>query len=94
MILRAASRAARTSSSVGAGRSGAFQAWASEGLEMTQRTDHSSSASISAAPTRRISDSREGNPCTTLARRLISRLALSWTLLVRILILCDAGNAR
>ena len=56
MILRAASRAARTSSSVGAGRSGAFQAWASEGLEMTQRTDHSSSASISAAPTRRISD--------------------------------------
>ena len=61
---------------------------------MTQRADHSSSASMSAAPTRRMSDSREGNPCTTRVLRLISRLALSWTLLVRILVRCVAGNAR
>ena len=58
---------------------------------MTQRADHSSSASMSAAPTRRMSDSRE-EPCTTRVLRLISRLALSWTLLVRILVRCVAGR--
>lgn len=67
---------------------------ASEGLDMTQRANHSSSASMSAAPTRWMSDSHEGKPCTTLARRLILRWALSWTLLVRILVRCVAGNAR
>lgn len=61
---------------------------------MTQRADHSPSASMSAAPTRRMRDSREGNPCTTLVRRLISRLARSWTLFVRILERCDTGKAR
>ena len=50
-----------TDSSLGAGASGLLHAWASEGLEMTQRADHSPSASMSAAPTRRMRDSREGN---------------------------------
>ena len=63
IILSAACLAASTDSSLGAGASGLLHAWASEGLEMTQRADHSPSASMSAAPTRRMRDSREGNPC-------------------------------
>lgn len=33
---------------------------------------------MSAAPTSRMSEAFEGNPCTTRVRRLISRLARSW----------------
>ncbi len=93
IISTAACLAASMDSSLGVDPSALLHAWAGNGFEMTQLTDRSSSASMSTAPAKRMRDSREGKPCTTLVRRLISRSARSCTLSVRILVLCDTGKA-
>ena len=46
------------------------------------------------APASRTSDAVEGNACTTLDLRFISRFVRSWTLLVRRRFQCDGGKSR
>ena len=67
----------------------------SDSFDMYSLSD-SQSALISPTmpPSSLITESVDGNACTTLARRLSSQFMRSWMLLVRILTRCSRGNER